>query len=316
MPDLTILSRDAEAIAVAVTAAGLPDLKLATVTHDPASLSPVEVTLLLADPDLAATVVERCVGLTWLQSTWAGITPLSRVSKRDYTLTGLKGIFDEPMREYVAAYLLYFSRRINEFHPRIGTPAAPPRPRWQPPEIDTLSGKTLGVLGAGSIGAALIPLARCFGMRITGLTRSGTSEHEYDQVYSPEERLAFARALDYLVCLLPDTPATRGFIDNTLLASLPKHAVLINAGRGAVVDDEALLAMLDRDHLQGAVLDVFQEEPLPESHPYWDHPRVWVTQHTAALSAPERVARVFMDNYQRWRQQSPLFGVIDLDRGY
>ncbi|MEE4203289.1 MAG: NAD(P)-dependent oxidoreductase, partial [Halieaceae bacterium] len=227
-----------------------------------------------------------------------------------------KGIFGPLMREYVTAYLLHFSRAVDAFHPRIGTPNTQRPIRWDPPAVDTLQGKCVGVLGAGSIASSLIDVARCFNFKIIGLTRSGQSEADFDALYSEDERLAMASACDYLVSLLPDTNATRHFIDAELLAALPSHCVLINAGRGATVDDDALLAALDNGQLKAAVLDVFNEEPLPSDHPYWHHPRVWVTQHTAALSDPKDVTGVFAENYRRWISGDTLVYRIDFDRGY
>ena len=182
--------------------------------------------------------------------------------------------------------------------------------------VGTLKGKCVGVLGAGSIGTALVDLARCFEFQIIGLTRSGHSTGEFDAVYAAADKLAMASQCDFLVSLLPDTPATRHFIDAALLSALPAHCVLINAGRGGNIDDSALLAALDRGTIKAAVLDVFDEEPLPADHPYWQHPRVWITQHTAALSNPADVVNVFADNYRRWISGEPLDYLIDFDEGY
>lgn len=316
MAQLTILSRDASDYAQRIAALQLTGLSLASAATDPRAVDPDTIEILLADPDLAAAVIDDCTQLVWLQSTWAGVTPLIEARHRDYVLTGVKGVFDALMREYVGAYLLHFARAIDDFHPRMGKPGAQRPLRWQPPRVQTLSGKRLGVLGAGSIGSALIPLGRLFGMTVVGLTRSGTGDPDFDALYDPDERADFARDLDYLVCLLPDTASTRAFIDAEFLLQLPAHCVLINTGRGSAVDDAALLAALDAGQLRAAVLDVFVEEPLPEGHPFWRHPRVWVTQHTAAISHPQAIVDVFADNYRRWLAGEPLAAQIDFARGY
>lgn len=313
---MAILSRDAEAYRAALSTHTLRGLELGQTASCARDLDPEGVEILIADPDLAAPVVAEFGDLVWLQSTWAGNTPLVDAGRRDYQLTGVKGIFGHLMREYVAAYLLHFSRAVDRFHPRIGTPDATKPIAWDPPAVGTLKGKRVGVLGAGSIGTALVDLARCFEFQIIGLTRSGHSTGEFDAVYAAADKLAMASQCDFLVSLLPDTPATRHFIDAALLSALPTHCVLINAGRGGNIDDSALLAALDRGTIKAAVLDVFDEEPLPSDHPYWQHPRVWITQHTAALSNPADVVNVFADNYRRWISGEPLDYLIDFDEGY
>ncbi|MDM7861787.1 D-2-hydroxyacid dehydrogenase [Alteromonas sp. ASW11-36] len=316
MPNLTILSRDVQQYCDALAQISLPELTVLQASDDPQSIDPSRVEILLSEPDLAAQVLPRCHQLRWLQSTWAGNKPLIAKPKRDYKLTAVKGIFTVAMREYVFAYLLYFSRAIDRFHPRQGEPDLSRPMQWHPPKFGTLAGRTLGILGAGSIASGLVPLAKAFDMRVIGLNRRGLASADYDALFKPAEKYQFAKQADYVVSILPDTPATVGFIDQEFLKLLPKHCVLINAGRGNAIVEADLLKALDEGWLRGAVLDVFEKEPLPSQHPFWHHPRVWVTQHTAAISSPQAVAQVFADNYLRYNQQQPLNYEIDFDQGY
>ena len=316
MPNLTILSRDIQRYLEAFETLALPELNLLQATELPHEINPTEVEILLGEPDLAAQILPACQNLQWLQSTWAGNKPLVALPKRDYQLTGVKGIFTSAMREYVFAYLLHFSRAIDRFHPRQGEPKLTRPMQWQPPEFGTLAGHTLGILGAGSIAAGLVPVAKTFGMQVIGLNRRGQASDGFDAMFTATQKLDFAKQADFVVSILPDTPATAGFIDQNFLAHLPSHCVLINAGRGNAIVESDLLAALDSQIIQAAVLDVFEQEPLPAAHPFWHHSRVWVTQHTAAVSSPLAVANIFAENYLRYFKQQPLNYSIDFEQGY
>ena len=126
----------------------------------------------------------------------------------------------------------------------------------------------------------------------------------------------FAADLDYLVAVMPNTAATRHIVDAALLQALPARAVFVNPGRGSVVDEPALAGALREGRLAAAVLDVFEQEPLPSDHVLWRTPNVLITSHTAALSAPEDIAPVFVDNYRRFVRGEPLKYRVDFDRGY
>lgn len=316
MNHLTILSRDAQTYATLLGDLSPTGLVVEQVTDNPADVRVDQVSMLLSEPDLAAQIIQDCPRLQWLQSTWAGNAPLIKHSKTDYTLTAVKGIFGRTMREYVATYLLHFSRNVDAFHPRVDSRQRAKPMQWRPPAVSTLRGKCLGVLGAGDIAANLIELAKCFDMRIIGLNRRGESEHAFDAMYSAQQAQDFAQQCDYLVCLLPDTPATTHFINGAFLSQLKHHCVLINAGRGNSIEQQALLDALNRGQLSAAVLDVFETEPLPEHHPFWQHDKIWITQHTAAISNPADVIQVFCENYQRWQQQESLLHQIDFEQGY
>ena len=131
-----------------------------------------------------------------------------------------------------------------------------------------------------------------------------------------DDRLAFAAGLDYLVTVIPNTPRTRRLVDAALLAALPSRAVFVNPGRGTVVDERALADALRRGSLAGAVLDVFEQEPLPSDHVFWTLPNVLITSHTAALSMPADIAPIFIDNYRRFLGGQPLRYQVDFDAGY
>jgi phosphoglycerate dehydrogenase-like enzyme len=151
---------------------------------------------------------------------------------------------------------------------------------------------------------------------VKGYTRASEGCPDVDAYYHGDDRAAFAADLDYLVCVVPNTGETRRLIDRDFLAALPPRAVFINPGRGSVVDEQALAEALRAGRLAAAVLDVFQEEPLPPDHVLWRTPNVIITSHTAALSAPEDIAPVFIENFRRMTSGAPLQYRVDFDRGY
>jgi phosphoglycerate dehydrogenase-like enzyme len=311
MTRMGILSRDARHYLSLLEHQNLPELQLVFAETNSAKVNNyADIDILLADPDLAATVLPRCTRLRWLQSTWAGNAPLIELAKRDYQLCGVKGVFGPAMREYIFAYLLHYARNISGFM------QAQQNRQWQPPEFTGLAGKTLGIMGVGSIGKVLAKTAKDFAMQVHGLTHSSQDCEHIDRHFHLAQAHLFARKLDYVVCLLPHTRDTQGMINADFLAQLPRHCVLINAGRGQVIDDLALIHVLTSGKLRAAVLDVFTREPLPPEHPYWQLDNVHITQHSAAISRPEDISALFCANYLRDFRHQPLNFVIDFERGY
>ena len=312
MHHLLILSRHAEAYRALVEAAQLPKLEVASATS-PADVPADAETcdLALGEPSLLREVLPRLPALQWAQSTWAGVEPLLDPSlRRDYVLTNARGVFGPQMSEYVFGYLIARERLMFEKH------AAQQAGRWDASPPGTLRGKRLGLLGVGSIGAALARTAKHFGMRVKGYTRASEECPDVDAYFHGDDLQAFAADLDYLVSVMPNTSATRHLVDARLLAALPARAVFVNPGRGTVVDEAALAAALAAGRLAGAVLDVFHEEPLPPDHVFWRTPNVIITSHTAALSIPADIAPVFIDNYRRWIAGESLKYKVDFERGY
>jgi phosphoglycerate dehydrogenase-like enzyme len=267
--------------------------------------------LLLGDPTRVREALPHLPRLTWTQLTWAGVEPLLDPSlRRDYQLTNLRGAFGPLMSEFVFAYLLLHERRVLA---RLDAQRAG---QWEATPPGTLRGRTIGLVGVGSIGAHLALTARHFGMRVHGYTRSTRTSPDVDQYFHGDEKVAFASGLDYLVAVLPDTPDTRAIVDRAMIDALPAHALLINAGRGRTLDEAPLIEALTEGRLAGAVLDVFSEEPLPVDHRLWRTPNVFITSHTAAPTVPADAVRVFAENYRRFVAGEPLLYRVDFDRGY
>ena len=312
MHRLLILSRHADAYLHLIQAAKPPGL-IITATSDPEEGVSCgrACDIVFGEPSLISRVIAHLSGLRWVQSTWAGIEPLlDPCLRRDYILTNARGVFGGLMSEYVFAYLLAHERRILHRH------AAQAAGQWDNTLSGTLRGKKLGLMGVGSIGACLARTAKHFGMTVKGYTRAGETCADVDAYYHGAGLTAFASDLDYLVSVLPNTKDTSRIVDAALLAVLPPQAVFVNVGRGSAVDETALAEALQTGRIAGAVLDVFQEEPLPPGHILWRTPNVRITSHTAAPSVPEDIARIFLDNYRRLLQGEVLRCQVDFERGY
>lgn len=311
MHNVAILSRDFALYQTLIQQARLPHLQLILVDDRiDKSFDYSQVHILFGDPDLTAQVVSQCTQLKWLQSTWAGNTALFALDKTDYQLCGVKGVFQQAMQEYVFAYLLYFSRNLAGFN------QAQINNKWAAPTYQSLAGKTIGIMGVGDIGQAVAKMAKHFSMKTRGYTRTSNDCEFIDQYYTHGDEQRFASEIDYLVCLLPQSNATTGLIDHTFLSYLPNHCVLINAGRGTTIVDADLIAALKNKILQAAVLDVFEQEPLPEHHVFWQLDNLYVTQHTAAESLPEDIIPLFSGNYYRFIKGETLHNVLDFAKGY
>lgn len=267
--------------------------------------------LFFGEPSLLRPLLPYLPKLYWAQVTWAGVeTLLDPDLPRQYILTNARGVYGKRMVEYVFGYLLAHERGI------IQRWQAQQVARWDSSPPGSLHGKTLGLLGVGSIGAVLARTAQFFGMRVHGYTRQSEDCHAVSAYFHPPNVLNFVSGLDYLVAVLPNTQATRSLVDAELLNALPPHAVFINAGRGSCVDELALEAALRAGKLALAVLDVFVNEPLPPGHPFWNTPNLWITNHTAALNFPPDLAALFIQNYQRLQRGEPLLYRVDFTMGY
>lgn len=272
---------------------------------------PEHATIWLAEPARAAALLRQGLRPDWLASTYAGVDALMAPDlPRNYTLTNVRGIFGPLMAQYVFAHLL---SRLREL-PRYATQQA--EARWHPHPYASLEGQTLVLLGTGDIARHIARAARAFGMTVLGVSLSGTPKPDFDDVLPVT---ALAQALpraDALVSVLPNTPESHHLLDARTLSWLPPHAVLINVGRGHTLCLDALQAQLDQQQLAHAVLDVFEQEPLPADSPLWHHPRVTITPHVAATSFPAQIAAQFLDNLARYRRNEPLLNQVDFSRGY
>lgn len=266
------------------------------------------------DPALASELVRVAPGLRWIQFTSSGIVARAKEAGLDASevvVTNAAGVHAVPLAEHVLTSLLYFVKDL------------PARARdqrahaWTPHANRELRGRTVVVVGLGAVGREIARLCRAVGMKVIGVRRRATDD---PSAYHVDEAVTSARLsevlprADALVLICPLTPDTEGLIDADALARLPEGAVLVNVGRGALVDEPALIDALGSGHLAGAALDVTRVEPLPSDSPLWDLPNVLITPHSAAKVEleNERLTELFCDNLRRWLDGQPLRNVVRL----
>jgi phosphoglycerate dehydrogenase-like enzyme len=256
-------------------------------------------------------MLPRLSNLKWVQAIYAGVERLMDPAlRRDYILTNARGVFGELMSEYVFGYLLLHEKKV------LDRQRAQRSKQWDRTESGVLRGRTMGLLGVGSIGSHLAGTAKHFGISVHGFTRQSEAYADVDVYYHEPQILEFAKRLDYLVSVLPRTADTNRIVNASLFDALPSHAIFLNVGRGNAVDESALVTALNEGKIAAAVLDVTEKEPLPGDHPFWTTPNLLLSFHTSAISYPENITELFVENYQRYIEGKPLKYQVDFERGY
>jgi glyoxylate/hydroxypyruvate reductase A len=214
------------------------------------------------------------------------------------------------MGEWVLLNVLRFHRQDPEYR-------ALQRDRtWLELPAPVTAERRIGILGLGELGGHAAGLLRGLGFPVMGWSRRPRQVPGVETFHGAEGLAAMVARSDILICLLPLTPATRGILDARLLGALPRGAFVINGARGAHVVDADLLAALESGQVAGAALDVFQPEPLPPEHPFWGHPKVFMTPHAASITIPASAAPQVVENLRRAREGRPLINLVDFSAGY
>ncbi|MDD9891060.1 MAG: D-2-hydroxyacid dehydrogenase [Gammaproteobacteria bacterium] len=266
--------------------------------------------VLLARPDFAAAILNCKPPIKWIQSTWAGVAPLINHPARDYVLTGVKDVFGAQMTEYVIGHILHHELRIGEREQQ------QLQKLWKARGSGRLEGKTMGVLGTGSIAIDLANTVSRLGVKVIGYNSSGKHVEPFEQIFTRNSLTQFLQQSDYLIGILPDLPGTTNLLDASAFNSMKESALLINVGRGNLIDDDALCAALASNQIAGAILDVFKQEPLPEQSPLWTAKNLKITPHIAAMSYPKDITEVFLRNLERYLNDEELLYQIDFTKGY
>ena len=312
MNKLLILSADAEKYYTLIKEADLQQLEISAASDIASAREKIAgCNIVLGDPPLIGEVLASTDSLAWVQSGWAGVEQLCRPGlRRNYVLTNAKGIFGPQISEYVMTYLFAFERRV------FGMRSNQLNQHWQPLAYRPASEITLGIIGLGSIGRELALTARHFGIRVTGLNRSGKPSEEVEKVFTVDQLADFLKEPDYVVLTLPNTPQTNHLIHADVLNVMKPTAVLINIGRGNSINEADLVYALREGIIGGAVLDVFEKEPLARDSQLWKLDNVYITPHTSAISFPGDISAIFIENYHRFIRREPLMHVVDFELGY
>jgi glyoxylate/hydroxypyruvate reductase len=214
----------------------------------------------------------------------------------------------QTMVRYLDGVLSYYRLRLDLFN------ASQQQALWQPKSPRRIA--HICVLGLGELGAAAAAHFAALGYNVSGWARTPKAL-PHVRCYSGTEELGSAVAgADIVICLLPLTAATENMLDADFFNRLTPGAIFINVARGAIVDDDALLAALDGGQVQAACLDVFRQEPLPAEHPFWQHPAILITPHVSAVTNVATVVEQIADNYRRSQGGEPLRNPVDIERGY
>lgn len=257
--------------------------------------------------------------LRWFQQWGAGADWLMKrpeVADKDFVLTNVSGIHAVPISEHIFAFLLAFARGFPKaMRDQLGTTWSQ---RERQPSFE-LAGKTMLLLGVGAIGARTAMLAQAFGMRVVGVRRNVDKQVEHIDEMVPLDALkSVLPEADVVVLTLPLTPDTHHIIGEAELRALKNTALLVNIGRGGLIDEPALARALEEGRLAGAGLDVFETEPLPEDSPLWGMENVIITPHTSGDTPhyDERALEIFLGNLRRYAKGEPLTHVVDKQLGY
>ena len=279
--------------------------------------SPAEAELHVADAEVLYAwnfprhLLPRAKRLRWVQNMGAGVERfLIPELPKGVALTRIAGIFGPWMAEYVLGWCLWHTQRTELFR------AQQRESRWRQVDPLRLHGAELCIVGLGDIGRTIARAARGVGMRVSGVSQSGRKAPGVDRVYRTRDLGKPLASADFVVLTVPLTPATRGLIGAREIASMKPSAWLFNIGRGPLVDGEALLEALSEKRIGGAILDVFDEEPLPADHPLWKLENVVITPHISGPSTPDEIGPIFDDNLRRYLARRPLRFEVDRKRGY
>ena len=253
--------------------------------------------------------------LRWLQATSAGIGQMVErvgLDRSNIVLTTASGVHARPLADFCLMAMLMFAKDYARMERE-------KRARgWERYCGEELTGKTLAIVGLGRVGQEVARHGKRMDMRVVGTRRSSAPVADVDKLFLPADLHAMLREADFLVLAAPHTPETEGVIGEAELALLKPTAVLINIGRGALVDEDALVRALREKRLAGAALDVFRSEPPPQESPLWEMPNVIVSPHSASTVAQEngRITELFCDNLRRYIKGQPLRNVLDTKKLY
>ncbi|EJN20211.1 D-2-hydroxyacid dehydrogenase [Pseudomonas sp. GM80] len=265
----------------------------------------------LGQPDLLATLLRQGHQPQWLQSTWAGITPLLADGlRRDYHLTRAVGIFGQVMAEYVLTYMLGHEREV------LARLVSQVERKWDNRTGQSLVGRKVLIVGTGDIGQSVAQFLLPFGVELYGIASSAREQAPFVEVGSMADLPRLVGEVDYVVNLLPNTEHTHDIYDAALFKQFKPTGLFINAGRGVAVVDADLVEALKEGHLAGAVIDVCRQEPLPQRHPFWTAWGLLLTGHSSAPTSPSLMVQLFVDNLKAYQASEALRGEVDFNRGY
>lgn len=260
----------------------------------------------------------RCPRLRWVHWRAAGLDNLlfPELVESPVALTNGSGLYSQSLGEFVLGAILHFAKG---FRAMVRNQEAG---EWVPFDVQEISGQTVGIVGYGDIGRAVASRVRAMGMQVLALKRHAPppdfADPLADRVFGPEHRLEMLSLSDYVVVTAPLTPETRGMIGAPEFAAMKPGAVIVNVGRGPVIDEAAMVRALTEGRIKGAALDVFDSEPLPQGHAFYKLENVLLSPHCADHTATwiDDAMQFFLAQFERYRKGEPLLNVVDKKLGY
>lgn len=259
----------------------------------------------------------------WIHSRSAGLDNIwfPELVESDVVLTNGRGVFSASLGEFVLAAILYFAKDLRRM---IRNQMAE---RWEPFDIEEIAGQTVGIVGYGDIGRAVATRVRAMGMRVLATRRHiptddpnnpNSGDPLIDQYFHPDARCEMLARCDYVVATAPLTEETRHMISEAEFAAMKPTAVVVNVGRGPVIDEDALVQALASERIRGAALDVFEHEPLPAESPLYKLENVLLSPHCADHTATwqDDAMRFFLEQYARFEKGQPLQNIVNKRLGY
>lgn len=261
-------------------------------------------------------LLATCEKVRWVHSRAAGVDDLlfPELVDSEVLLTNGSGVFSASLGEFVLAAILYFAKDLRRML-RNQTAGV-----WEPFDVEEIGGQTVGILGYGDIGRAVASRVKAMGMRVLATKRHfpRSTDPWVEHFYKPEGRREMMALCDYIVATAPLTKETRHMISDAEFAAMRPTAVVINVGRGPVIDEAALLRALMARRIKGAALDVFEREPLPTEHPLYKLENVLLSPHCADHTADwqDQAMRFFLEQYGRFEKSERLKNIVNKQLGY
>jgi phosphoglycerate dehydrogenase-like enzyme len=266
---------------------------------------------------LIRDVFLRSRTVRWVHSRSAGLerTLFPELVASDVIMTNGSGVFSPSLGEFSLAAILYFAKNFRRM---IRNQMAA---KWEPFDVLPISGQTVGIVGYGDIGRAVASRVRAMGMHVLAVKRhvsAQTSDPFADQIYPTGRRKEMLSRCDYVVVAAPLNAETVGLVGAAEFAAMKPTSVIINVGRGPVIDERAMIDALSQHKIKGAALDVFDEEPLPTGHPFYKLENVLLSPHCADHTPDwlDNAMRFFLAQFERFRRGEPLLNVVDKNLGY
>lgn len=263
-------------------------------------------------------VFRMCPNLRWVHSRSAGLdrSLFPELIDSPVILTNGTGVFSPSLGEFALAAILYFAK---DFRRMVRNQMAGV---WEQFDVMPIAGDVVGIVGYGDIGRAVASRVRAMGMRVLALKRHapqpGQTDPYAEQIYTPDRQIEMLSRCDYVVVAAPLTPETQDMIGEPELAAMKPSGVIINVGRGPVINEQALIGALSRGRIKGAALDVFDQEPLPEGHPFYKLENVLLSPHCADHTPDwlDNAMRFFLEQFERFQKGEPLKNVVKKELGY